>query len=144
MKKLALILTMLAVVGCSSDKPKPDPLIAACPERTVSMVQANQSFLGQVVSGETPAKGLKALKGLKRKATLERNGDEMGVAFYQTGVPGCPWVMSTESLTPVVIKDGVIVAVGTVAVKEMMAKGWKIKDAAWPWQRYDFGYLPQK
>jgi hypothetical protein len=49
-----------------------------------------------------------------------------------------------ESLTPVVVKDGVIVAVGTPAVKDMAAHGWTLKEAAWPWQRYDFGYIPMK
>lgn len=137
-------LLLVAVGGCSSSKPKPDPLIKACPERVISVVQANQSFLEQVVRGSTPAKDLTKLKGLKRKATLVRNGEEMGVAFYQTGIPGCPWVMSRESLTPVVVQNGVIMAVGTTAVQDMTAKGWSLKEAAWPWQRYDFGYLPQK
>lgn len=143
--RMFVLMAPLLVAGCSSDKPIPDPAIAACPEARVSLVQDNQRFLDTVKVGETKASKLSDLEGLRRKATLVKSGEKpMDVWFYQTGLPGCPWAMSVESLTPVVIKDKVIVAYGTQSVKDMTAHGWVLKEATWPWQRYDFGYLPRE
>lgn len=142
MKKIGFLVMMVALAGCS--KPAPDPNIAACPERTILILQKNQAFMENVKAGETSAKDLKKLKGLTRKATLEKGGESMKVSFYQTGLPRCPWVLARESQTPVVIKDDVIQSVGGQALKDLTAKGWVLKESTWPWQRYDFGYLPVK
>lgn len=144
MKKLVLLMVVLAVAGCSK-KPAPDPNIALCPEKTVKVMQDNQAFFSKVVPGETRISGMKKMQGLVRKATLEKPGEEsVGVLFYQTSLPRCPWMVWGESLTPVMVRDGVIVSLGSTTLKDMTAHGWVLKEATWPWQRYDFGYLPQK
>lgn len=136
----------LMMAGCSHDEPLPDPAIAACPEKVVRVAQANELFFEQKVKvGATRASKLDDLDGLKRVATLVKDGaPSMEVRFYQTGIPRCPWVMAKDSLTPAVIKDGVIVAYGVDSVHDMTSKGWRLKEAAWPWQSYEFGYLPYK
>lgn len=137
-------LAAMAAGGCGQKK-MTDPVAVRCPEKTVRMLQINQRFVDSVVPGETPVKGLKKLKGIRRWAVLEKPGEApLDVAFLQTGLPTCPWVVASESLTPLVVKDGVIVKLGTQRVRDMAAEGWVIKGAAWPWQRYDFGYIPTR
>lgn len=144
MKKLMLIaLLAAAVTGCGG-KPPPDPAIALCPARTIAVLQKNQTVLAAVVPGESPASTVKGLRGVARHATLDRGGEAMGVVFFQTGLPKCPWLRGQDALTPVVIKDDVIVAKGHDMLTDLTHKGWVIREATWPWQRYEFGYLPQK
>ena len=142
MKKLILSMMLVVLAGCG--KPPVDPNIAACPEKTILVLQQNQRFMESIKVGTTSAADLKSLKGLKREATLVRRGESMDVLFYQTGLPRCPWLVWGESLTPVVVNNGIIVAFGGQTVRDMAAQGWEIKEAKWPWQRYDFGYIPVK
>lgn len=141
---LPLCLTALVFAGCGK-KPEPDPNIALCPEATIRVLQANQKFFDTVEPGKTAASELSGLHGMVRKATLELPGSpSMGVLFYETNLPRCPWLVNYESLTPVVIRDGMIEAIGTNGVKRYTDKGWKLQEAAWPWQSYSFGYIPQE
>ena len=142
MKKMGFLIAVTLLAGCG--KPPVDPNIAACPEKVISMIQDNQRFMESIKVGETSSDALRPLKGLKRKATLVRGGDSVRVFFYQTGLPQCQWMMSSESLTPVLVQDGVIIAFGSQTVRGMAAKGWVLKEATWPWQRYDYGYIPIK
>lgn len=146
MKKILLLMVCLAVVaGCSRAKPKIDPAIAACPERTLRMLQDNQRYFETLEKGEQPVESLRKVKGFVREATLVKlNEEPMKVLFYQTGLPTCAWLVYKEVYTPVVIRDRTIVAVGSEQVKELTAHGWALQEAAWPWQRYDFGYIPPK
>ncbi len=136
-------LTAVLVSGCGGRAPV-DPNIALCPAKTIAVIQTNQHALGEIVPGKTSADALKGLNGVARTATLEKSGESLPVIFYQTGLPKCPWMSGVETLTPVVVKDGVIVAKGAQMVADMTHSGWTIREAAWPWQRYEFGYLPSK
>ena len=132
------------LAGCNSgDEAKlTDP---KCPQRAVQVALENQTFLShEVVVGETSSKILKSRKGVYRKAVLEREGQTRDAVFLVTGVQGCKWLPGSSLLTPVVVQDGVIVATGSQALRDMTAQGWKIREAVWPWQNYDFGYLPKK
>ena len=141
---IPLMMTVVLLAGCGN-KPIPDPNIKLCPEKTISMLQDNQAFISAAVPNQTPVSAFKKQRGLVRKASLEKAGESsMSVLFYQTGLPQCSWIVSSETLTPVVIRDGVVFTIGGQALKDLTAKGWVIKEATWPWQRYDFGYLPQK
>lgn len=144
MKKLIALTLMAATVAACGNKPVPDPAIAACPAKTLKVLQKNQEVLKDVVPGESPVGAVKDLRGMVRQATLEKGGDSMGVAFYQTGLPKCPWLVADEMLTPVVVKNGTIVAKGGRMLTDLTHSGWVITEAAWPWQRYEFGYLPNK
>lgn len=144
MKKLIVIVTLALVATACSKKPEPDPVIALCPARTVQILQKNQLVLDGVEAGKSPASAIKNLRGVVRKATLEKGGDSMGVVFFQTGLPKCPWLQGQEAVTPVVVRDGVVMAKGSQMLTDLTHGGWVITEAAWPWQRYGFGYLPSK
>lgn len=141
MKPLTLLALVTLLAACGS-KPKPDPAIALCPAKAIQIIQKNQMALSGVEAGQTPVEDLKGLRGVARTASLEKGGEALPVIFYQTGLPKCPWMQGQDALTPVVVRDGVVVAKGTQMVTEMTHSGWSFKDATWPWQRYEFGYLP--
>lgn len=144
MKRIVFCSVAVVLAACSSgDKAKlVDP---ACPERAVQVALENQTFLtNEVVVNETSSKLLKKRKGIYRKAVLERDGQKRDAVFLVTGVQGCKWLPGANLLTPVVVQDGVIIATGSQPLRDMTAQGWKIRDAVWPWQSYDFGYLPKK
>lgn len=146
MKTIILFVVCVAICGCAPKYKAPkDTTAAMCPEKTIAMMQQNTQFFETVVPGRTSAEPLRRLKGLKRKASMDKPGEApMDIVFYQTGLPTCAWNVYTEALTPVVVKNGTIMAVGSDQVKELTAHGWVIKEAAWPWQRYDFGYVPPR
>ena len=134
----------VALSGCGK-KPDPQMVDAACPPRAVQMALANQQFINDhVVVGETPVKAMRKQKGLYRKATLEREGETLQVAFYVTGVSGCSWLAGWDALTPVVARDGVILGYGDGTLTALLNQGWQITEATWPWQSYHYGYLPRK
>lgn len=140
--KIGCLALVAALAACGG---KPDPLVARCPARAVQMADRNQTFLTRVEMGETSAKPLNGLGGLVRQATLDRPGQApLKVAFFQTGVLGCPWQVNQPMITPVVIKDGVIVAVGSQMLQGMIDDGWQIREATWPWNDYQFGYIPPR
>lgn len=144
MKYLVFCGVVGVLAGCSSgDEAKLTD--AACPQRAVQVALDNQTFLShEVVVGQTSSQTLKRRKGVYRKATLEREGQYRDAVFLVTGVQGCKWLPGSSLLTPVVVQDGVIVATGSQTLRDMTAQGWKIREAVWPWQSYDFGYLPKK
>lgn len=132
---------LVAVAGCS----KPDPLDLKCPKTSVKITDANHTFMTRVDPGYTSAKPLNKLKGMVRQATLDKAGEApLKVAFFQTAVRGCPWQVAQPAITPVVVKDGVIVSVGSDMLQGMIDDGWKIREAAWPWNNYRFGYIPAR
>lgn len=144
MKQTALLALVAMTTAACGGKPPPDPAIAVCPAKTIQIIQANQLALRTVEPGQTAVEHLNGMRGVNRSATLEKNGETLPVVFYQTGLPKCPWMAGQETMTPVVVRDGVIVAMGSQMLVDMTHSGWVIKEATWPWQRYDFGYLPIK
>ncbi|PZP40049.1 MAG: hypothetical protein DI585_02165 [Pseudomonas fluorescens] len=142
-RSLLLCTLVVAVAGCSK-KPEPDPNIALCPPETVHAAQMNQSFIDRVNEGETSAKPLKSLKGMQRRATLQRDGETMEVGFFVTGLPKCGWLPANPSLSPIVVRDGQVVATSAIQVRDLIAQGWVMKEAKWPWHNYEFGYLPRR
>lgn len=136
---------LMAGVALLAACSKPAPLELMCPAGAVRVAEANRTFLNRVEMGETSAKPLNGLDGLLRKATLDKDGKPpLRVAFFQTGVVGCPWHVGQPTITPVVIRDGVIVAVGSLMLNGMIDEGWQIREAEWPWNDYHFGYLPPR
>ncbi len=143
-RSLVLAAMVVGLAGCGS---KPDPALVdkACPPRPVQMALANQQFItDRIVVGETPEKALRQMKKPYRKATLERYGETMRVTFYMTGVGGCSWLAGWDPLTPVIVRDGVVVGYGDGTLTELLHQGWQITEATWPWQSYGYGYLPRK
>lgn len=146
--RLAFCMMAVAVAGCSSsaDKLERQAALAKCPPEAVHVVRDNQIFLDQgIVLGKTPSSELSKRKGIYRYSKVTRDGVSMDAVFLVTNMKTCGWVTSGwDSLTPVMVQDGVIVGVGSQTLRDMTAEGWVIKDATWPWQRYDFGYLPRR
>lgn len=146
--RLALMGLALVASGCgsSADKLEREAALAKCPPEAVKVVRENQMFLEQSVAvGQTSERELYRRKGIYRYAKVSRDGVSMDAVFLVTNMKGCGWVASGwDTLTPVLVQDDVIVGVGTQTLRDMTAQGWVIKDAVWPWQRYDFGYLPRK
>lgn len=137
-----LALAGLALASCGG---KPDPLDVMCPADAVRVADKNQTFFSRVEMGQTSAKPLNGLSGMVRQVTLERAGQTpMKVAFFKTAVQGCPWQSGQATITPVVIKDGVIMAVGSVMLQNLIDDGWAIREATWPWNDYQFGYIPPR
>ncbi len=138
----------VALVGCGSSQKElqREAELAKCPPEAVQVVRANQIFLEQEVElFKTPAKELSKRKGIYRAATVSREGVTQDAVFLVTNMKSCAWVASGwDSLTPVMVQDGVIVGVGSQTLRDMTGQGWVIKESTWPWQRYDFGYLPKK
>lgn len=146
MRRLLLVAAVgVALAACGR---KPDPMDLVCPPKAVRAVQASQKFFEGVEPGKTTVRDLRTVRRtLARRATLARAGDApVQVWFYQANIPGCPWVAASAEQTymPVVISGKVVTAYGMDAVRDMLDNGWAVKEASWPWQRYDFGYLPAK
>jgi hypothetical protein len=138
----AVLLGASVLAGCGGT---PDPNAAKCPPKAVKTAADNRYFLDGLEEGRTPAIALLKKKGVARKATLEKPGENpLRVVFFQTGVPGCSWMASRSVTTAVVLKDGFVYRIGNERLRDMTDDGWHVREAAWPWQNYDFGYLPAK
>lgn len=148
MKRVAMCVVVAgAVASCSSSSSQlREAELAKCPPKAVQVVRDNQMFLEQGVElHKTPAGALGKRKGIYRTATVSRDGVTMDAVFLVTNMKSCSWVASGwDSLTPVLVQDGVIVGMGSETLRNMTGEGWVIKESAWPWQRYDFGYLPRR
>lgn len=139
---LSLVCAAAILAGCGGT---PDPVAVACKPRDVKVANANQHFVSTLEEERTPATVLLKKKGVVRKATLDKPGENpLRVLFFQTGVTGCPWLAANDASTPVVIKDGFIYRVGNQRLRDLTDDGWTLREAAWPWQDYNFGYLPAK
>ncbi len=148
MKRFAMCVCVAgALASCSgADKIRREAELAKCPPEAVHVVRDNQIFLEQGIElHKTPASALSSRKGIYRTATVKRDGVTMDAVFLVTNMKSCGWVTSGwDSLTPVLVQDGVIVGVGSQTLRDMTGEGWVIKESVWPWQRYDFGYLPRR
>jgi len=143
MKKLMLLGALVAVAGCSSEPKIKDPNLAKCPVKEVRMVQANQKAVEQLKMGEAVAPVLDGLGGPSKKATLTKEGEQAyWVGFYQTALPECGWLTYTDTFTPVMVRGGMVEGVGKNDLTFKLEHGWMLQEAAWPWQGYDYGYLP--
>lgn len=116
-----------------------------CPPATIQHAMQSQRLLAQVQDGVTTTKALRAAGDPLKKATLIKTGEEpLQLWLYRTGVAGCKWLLAEHLAEPVVLRDGIVIAHGAESFSAMTAKGWRIKEAQWPWQKYDFGYIPYR
>ncbi|TKW60505.1 MAG: hypothetical protein DI628_06270 [Blastochloris viridis] len=148
MKRIVMlgIAGLVTACGSSAAKAQREAELAKCPPEAVQVVRDNQMFLDQGIElSKTPARALSGRKGIYRTATVKRDGVTMDAVFLVTNMKSCGWVTSGwDSLTPVLVQDGVIVGVGAQTLRDMTGQGWVIKESKWPWQSYDFGYLPRR
>lgn len=147
MLKLALMAAAgaLALAGCSS-KPKEIDYSRVCPTKMTQQILANQQAFTMVEVGKTRFADLKGLGAPARKATLIHFGENDKVLLlYPTELASCPFMLPGATYTPVVLDDaGVIIGLGMQDMRDFHAKGWKVQEASWPWQDYNYAYLPRK
>jgi hypothetical protein len=146
---LCLAVYILLSACSSSDKEELDAANLAaekqCPRALVQIALADQRKFALIVDGVTREAELDDMPGLVRRATLVKAGEaNITIHLYQMGVAGCNWVAADNVTEPVMLRDGVVIAHGMAAMDAMTEKGWRIKEAAWPWQRYKFSYVPSR
>lgn len=118
-----------------------------CPVKSVRTALENQDALANVQVGVTSWKDIKALRRPVRRVPLLHPGAlDLTVAFYQTGVPGCPLLQPAQAVyVPVVIDQrGIILGYGLQTMEDLHAQGWLLGGTAWQWQAYNYAYLPLK
>lgn len=149
----ALNLTLLAtaaLLAACGGKPAQDitsiDYSASCPVKSVRAAAQNEDAISRIQVGVTSWKDIKQLKRPVRRVPLVHPGAEnLIVAFYQTGVPGCALLQPAPAMvTPVVIDSrGIILGYGQRTMDELNAQGWLL-GTPWQWQAYNYSYLPLK
>lgn len=139
------LLTLALLAGCAS-KPKEPDYKKECPPKVTQAVLGNQRALGLVEVGKTHIGDLKGLSAPTRTIMLSHFGEaDVKVALYPTAVTGCPIMLPGATYTPVVIgDDGTVIGMGMDDMDKLHAKGWTVLGATWPWQNYDYAYIPFK
>lgn len=143
-----LVFTMLVAAlaaGCSS-KPKELDYRRECPVKLTQAIMANQHALTLVQVNKTRIRDLKDLGRPARRATLVHAGmPDLVLELYPTELASCPFMLPGPTYTPVVLdREGVIIGMGMDDMDDLHTKGWRVMEAGWPWQDYDYAYLPHK
>lgn len=117
-----------------------------CPTKLVQAVVGNQTALSMAKVGANRVTDFENLGAPLRKATITKPGEaDLMLLVYPTAVPACPYILGGNLYTPVVVDgDGLILAIGQDHLREWHRQGWMISEAAWPWQSYNYGYIPKK
>lgn len=147
---MPLLAAALLAAGCSSAKPiniSSADYGAVCSADGIRTAQDNLDALGHIQVGVTSWKDIRELRRPVRRVPLIHPAAEpLTVAFYMTGMPGCPLLQPASALfTPVVLRgDGVVLGYGQRTMDELHAQGWLLGGTAWQWQAYNNAYLPMK
>lgn len=144
MAALAIGATAL-LAGCSS-KPKEIDYSKICPPKLGQQIMANQHAFGMVEVGKTRLADLKGLGKPARRTKLVHFGEnDLNLELYPTELESCPFMLPGPTYTPVVLDDsGLIIGMGMEDMRDLHAKGWKVLDATWPWQDFNYAYIPHK
>ncbi len=162
---LCSLVLAVSLAGCASHasrKASKDraAIAAACPAKAVAATKATRAFLTSLTPGRTPARALsKGPKPIKSIALIRPHEPTLQVYFYYAAVPNCPWFAADNPNVPVIVettKHGLVLGYGRETLQTLQAQGWMLaeredrwlgRDAyhptAWPWQAWDYRYLPR-
>jgi hypothetical protein len=158
------------LTGCSAltgpYKFKRESAGMGCPPSEVQRIANTRARLGLIQPGATQAKELKFLGAPIRTLTLARAGQaDLAVAFYPLSLETCRWVNNGPNYFPIIMqpgREGLVLGTGQATLMELHAQGWELgtrrlamggifnqnvgtfEPTPWPWQSYDYTYLPRR
>ncbi len=166
---VACIGVLLASCGApfSNYRFKRESTAMGCPPSEITRIANTRARIGLIQPGLTEAHELKFLGQPQRTLTLARAGQaDLAVAFYPLSLETCGWVANGPNYLPVISqmgRNGVVLGVGQTTLMELHAQGWELgtrrgfrsgllsfgqhsmfEPTPWPWQSYDYSYLPRR
>jgi hypothetical protein len=170
--KFALLCLAAALLaGCSAltgpYKFKRESAGMGCPPSEIERIANTRARLGLIQPGATQAKELKFLGTPIRTLTLARAEQaDLAVAFYPLSLETCRWVNNGPNYFPIIMqqgREGLVLGTGQATLMELHAQGWEIgtrrsfragwwgyspqsifEPTPWPWQSYNYSYLPRR
>jgi hypothetical protein len=165
-----LLASVFLLAGCSAltgpYKFKRESAGMGCPPAEIQRITNTRARLALIQPGQTRQRELKFLGQPMRSLTLARAGQhDLQVAFYPLSLPTCRWVNDGPNYFPVISqqgREGLVLGTGQATLMELHAQGWELgtrrgamrgilwqrggtfEPTPWPWQSYNYSYLPRR
>lgn len=164
MRSLTLTLmgcAVLVLTGCASstDEQLKAHAIASCPKQSTQDIVATRQFLDGLIPGQTPTKTLRRGPApIKSMYLIRAYEPALMVYFYKTSLQGCSWLTDESAHVPVIAETtspGMVMGIGRDTLQTLQAQGWQLAyrqgwlhtgyaAIPWPWQTWDYTYLPRQ
>jgi hypothetical protein len=154
----------LLLAGCGGNriaKQEQEMQARTCESHQVQRAIKTRHTLLHIQPGITSVKKLSNLGKPSYKAALVRAYEPpLAVVFYPLSNPACPWLADGPTYLPVIYnpaKGTVIKGYGIETLKQLQTEGWQLGQMRsrfmgeplftpipWPWQNWDYSYVPRQ